>query len=196
MTPEIKKRIDQIRRGEVPEGYQKGKKAMFPIDWKCKPLSSFVSMSQGYTFSRDFQGKAEGDWNYFKVADIGLNANAKYLEKAINMVDNTVAKSIRATSFAMGYLLHTYFGYAVNTKNYLFPVVQKGAKNTINITNSGFLSNKLYLPMDQLEQLALAKIFSTADKEIYLLQQDLVQEKQKKKALMQLLLTGIVRVNV
>lgn len=40
----------------------------------------------------------------------------------------------------------------------------------------------------------LAKILSTADREIDLLRQDIEQEKQKKKALMQLLLTGIVRV--
>lgn len=101
----------------------------------------------------------------------------------------------RPMSFAMGYLLHTYFGYAINAKNYLFPVVQKGAKNTINITNSGFISNSLYLPMDPKEQSALAEVFIVADKEIRLLQQSLEQEKQKKKALMQLLLTGIVRVN-
>lgn len=99
-------------------------------------------------------------------------------------------------SFAMGYLLHTYFGYAINAKNYLLPVVQKGAKNTINITNSRFISNSLYLPMDPKEQSALAEVFTVADKEIRLLQQSLEQEKQKKKALMQLLLTGIVRVNV
>jgi type I restriction enzyme S subunit len=35
-----------------------------------------------------------------------------------------------------------------------------------------------------------------AGKEIDLLSQDIEQEKRKKKALMQLLLTGIVRVNV
>lgn len=44
------------------------------------------------------------------------------------------------------------------------------------------------------EQIAIANILSTQDKEIELLQQDLEQEKEKKKALMQLLLTGIVRV--
>ena len=44
------------------------------------------------------------------------------------------------------------------------------------------------------EQNAIAEIFSKADKEIELLKQDLEQEKLKKKALMQLLLTGIVRV--
>ena len=44
------------------------------------------------------------------------------------------------------------------------------------------------------EQDAIAEVLSTADHEINLLQQDIEQEKQKKKALMQLLLTGIVRV--
>ena len=44
------------------------------------------------------------------------------------------------------------------------------------------------------EQTAIAEVLSTADREIELLQQDIEQEKQKKKALMQLLLTGIVRV--
>ena len=44
------------------------------------------------------------------------------------------------------------------------------------------------------EQRAILKIILDADKEILLLQEDLDQEKQKKKALMQLLLTGIVRV--
>lgn len=44
------------------------------------------------------------------------------------------------------------------------------------------------------EQTAIAQVLSTADREISLLRQDIEQEKQKKKALMQLLLTGIVRV--
>ena len=44
------------------------------------------------------------------------------------------------------------------------------------------------------EQDAIAEVLSTADHEINLLQQDIEQEKQKKKALMQLLLTGILRV--
>ena len=44
------------------------------------------------------------------------------------------------------------------------------------------------------EQSAIAQVLSTADREISLLRQDIEQEKQKKKALMQLLLTGIVRV--
>lgn len=96
--------------------------------------------------------------------------------------------------FELGYILHTYFSYAVNCSNYLLPIIQKGAKNTINTSNDVFVSRPLYLPTDCEEQRALAEIFITADKEIALLCQDIEQEKQKKKALMQLLLTGIVRV--
>ena len=44
------------------------------------------------------------------------------------------------------------------------------------------------------EQKAIATILSTADKEVDILKQAIEQEKQKKKALMQLLLMGIVRV--
>lgn len=46
-----------------------------------------------------------------------------------------------------------------------------------------------------LEQTAIAEVLTAADREIDLLRQEIEQEKQKKKALMQLLLTGIVRVN-
>lgn len=44
------------------------------------------------------------------------------------------------------------------------------------------------------EQAAIAEVLSAADREIELLRQEIEQDKQKQKALMQLLLTGIVRV--
>lgn len=44
------------------------------------------------------------------------------------------------------------------------------------------------------EQRAIATVLSTVDREIELLSKDIKQEKKKKKAMMQLLLTGIVRV--
>ena len=62
-----------------------------------------------------------------------------------------------------------------------------------NLDLAALLNEKLEIPPID-EQGAIAKVLSTADAEIELLQKDLGQEKQKKKALMQLLLTGIVRV--
>lgn len=58
-----------------------------------------------------------------------------------------------------------------------------------------FLKFEIKLPSIE-EQKAISKILSLYDSEIELLKNDLDQEKQKKKALMQLLLTGIVRVEV
>ena len=58
-----------------------------------------------------------------------------------------------------------------------------------------FLKFEILLPQID-EQYAIAQVLSTADREISLLRQDIEQEKQKKKALMQLLLTGIVRVKI
>ena len=116
-----------------------------------------------------------------------------------NLLQETVAVSplygvFTPMTFGLGYFLHTYFQSAICAQNYLLPIVQKGAKNTINITNDTFISSKLYLPLDVEEQKAIADTFIAADREIDLLRQDIEQEKQKKKALMQLLLTGIVRV--
>ena len=72
---------------------------------------------------------------------------------------------------------------------------QEGARNhgLLNITVDDFFNSKLLLPPSE-EQTAIVQVLSTADWELDLLRQDIEQEKQKKKALMQLLLTGIVRV--
>lgn len=52
------------------------------------------------------------------------------------------------------------------------------------------------IPSDFIEQQAIANTLSASDKKTDLLEQDLQQWQQKKKSLMQLLLTGIVRVPV
>ena len=79
---------------------------------------------------------------------------------------------------------------------YVKGVANYGAwHDRISISDEDFFAMPIPLPPNE-EQAAIAKVLSTADRELDLLQQDIEQEKQKKKALMQLLLTGIVRVNV
>ena len=60
--------------------------------------------------------------------------------------------------------------------------------------NLDIISNYEVLLPSLPEQQAIASVLSSADEEISLLQRDLEQEKLKKKSLMQLLLTGLVRV--
>lgn len=100
------------------------------------------------------------------------------------------------SSYALGYILDAYFSYPINMNNYLRPIIQKGAKNTINITNKTFLSRSLFLPTDTSEQQAIADVLSTTDDEIDLLNKKLEALKEQKKGLMQQLLTGKIRVKV
>ena len=56
------------------------------------------------------------------------------------------------------------------------------------------MSMPIMLPISEKEQMAISKFMNTVDNELELFVDELIHEKQKKKALMQLLLTGIVRV--
>lgn len=90
-----------------------------------------------------------------------------------------------------------YFAYLFKMSEivFLFYRFSQGlVDDTRNLKYENFKEIKVCYPPDMKEQTAIAEVLSTADREIELLQQDIEQEKQKKKALMQLLLTGIVRV--
>lgn len=77
---------------------------------------------------------------------------------------------------------------------YVKEVANYGARHDrISISDGDFFDMPIPLPTKE-EQSYIAEVLSAADREIELLQQDIEQEKRKKKALMQLLLTGIVRV--
>lgn len=90
-----------------------------------------------------------------------------------------------------------YFAYLFKMPEiiFLFYRFSQGlVDDTRNLKYENFKKIKVFYPPDIEEQAAIAEVLSTADHEIDLLRQDIEQEKQKKKALMQLLLTGIVRV--
>ena len=93
-------------------------------------------------------------------------------------------------SFHLGVVINFYFSSPERTKNYLFPIVQKGAKNTIAITNKTFLSSKLHLPVDEASQKMIAEYVSAARDEIDMLKQLLKKYKTQKRGLMQKMFTG------
>lgn len=46
MTSEVKERIDQIRRGIVPEGYIKSKDGIYPGDWTSKEMGQWLQLME------------------------------------------------------------------------------------------------------------------------------------------------------
>ena len=61
-----------------------------------------------------------------------------------------------------------YFLNPLNTNNYLSPLIQKGAKNTINISNQRFLENRIPLPIDEMEVKLVSDSLSALDKKLML----------------------------
>ena len=80
----------------------------------------------------------------------------------------------------VGIILHFYFMQPSNTLNYLHPLIQKSAKNTINITNGRFLENTIPLPKKEDETKRLALTLTTIQSKI-ILEQDLLQSYLKQK---------------
>lgn len=89
-------------------------------------------------------------------------------------------------------IFHYFLYFCLKNNEYKIMNLRVGS-GLPNIQKISLLRFGVLLPPLE-EQKAIAEILSTQDKEIELLQKELEEEKQKKKALMQLLLTGIVRV--
>lgn len=97
---------------------------------------------------------------------------------------------------ALGVILDALFESPIAVRNYLHPLVQKGAKNTIAITNRRFLEGKLRLPMDQAEQSAIAEVVEVSQAELTAIEAEIEALTRQKRGLMQKLLTGEWRVAV
>nr|WP_298128106.1 restriction endonuclease subunit S [Brevundimonas sp.] len=96
----------------------------------------------------------------------------------------------------LGVILDALFESPIAVRNYLHPLVQKGAKNTIAITNRRFLEGKLHLPMDPHEQVAIANVVETSQTELAAIEAEIKLLTAQKRGLMQKLLTGEWRVKV
>ncbi len=96
---------------------------------------------------------------------------------------------------ALGTLLDAYFESTENLRMFLEPLAQKGAKNTINIKNSKFLSGQLTLPTNPHEQQKIADCIIPLDMQITAQVKKLEALKMYKKALMQGLFPSVAEVS-
>jgi len=63
----------------------------------------------------------------------------------------------------LGLMIEAYFESPNRSKDFLSPLCQKGAKNTLQITNTTFLSGRLPLPPQPAEQQKIAECLSSVD---------------------------------
>ena len=80
MTPEIKNLIEQIQRGEVPEGYKRTKVGIVPYEWSCAKMSDM--------FDRLNRKNKVGNTNVLTIsAQHGLISQEKFFNKSVASED-------------------------------------------------------------------------------------------------------------
>ena len=223
MNQTIKKRIEQIGRGEVPEGYKKTKVGVIPQEWEMARLSKYLRVnndknnalkySKEDVFSisgelgivnqiellgRSYAGASVAPYgivypNNIVYTKSPLKANPYGIIKA----NKTGKTGIVSTLYAIYHcsdntnssFVEHYFGLDLTLNNYLYPIVNIGAKHDMKISDENALKGYVAFP-SLAEQEKIAEILDTQDKLIALKEKRIAEKKQQKKYLMQQLLTG------
>ena len=164
------KKTDGIRKGN----WQKTELSEVLQERTEKNINGYtvcsVSVSQGVInqieyLGRSFAAKETSHYNVVKYGDIvytkSPTGDFPYGIVKRSYIKNAVAVSplygvYKPINDNIGVILHFYFMQPNNAFNYLHPLIQKGAKNTINITNTRFLENSIPLPKTEDEAVYIA----------------------------------------
>lgn len=187
----------------------------FSGEWDEKPLSHFlhehktksdgkcevhsVSVAKGVInqveyLGRSFAAADTSKYNLVKPDDIIYTKSPtgsfpygiiKQNKNPYNVIVSPLYAVYTPVTKYLGYILDSYFENPVNTNNYLSSLVQKGAKNTIQITNDTFVSKSMRLPSDANEQKKIAECLMALDDNITAATAKLEALKAHKKGLMQ-----------
>lgn len=187
----------------------------FTGEWQEKPLSHFlhehktksdgkcevhsVSVAKGVInqveyLGRSFAASDTSKYNLAKPGDIIYTKSptgafpygiVKQNKNPYNVIVSPLYAVYTPVNQYVGYILDSYFESSVNTNNYLSSLIQKGAKNTIQISNDTFVSKSMCLPSDPAEQQKIAECLETLDNLIAAESKKLESLKTHKKGLMQ-----------
>lgn len=188
-----------------------GKKRLkgFTGEWKNKSICDVFKITRGEVLATSFIRDEQDDEYLYPVYSsqtknnglLGYYNKALYQNAITWTTDGANAGSVafRKGKFFCTNVCGVLLDDKGNANECIAGILNSKTKYYVSYVGNPKLMNgtmgeiKINFPPIE-EQTAIANILTTADKEIELLQKDLEQEKQKKKALMQLLLTGIVRV--
>lgn len=174
------KKTDGIRKGN----WQKTELSEVLQERTEKNINGYtvcsVSVSQGVInqieyLGRSFAAKETSHYNVVKYGDIvytkSPTGDFPYGIVKRCYIKNAVAVSplygvYKPINDNIGVFLHFYFMQSNNAFNYLHPLIQKGAKNTINITNARFLENSIPLPKTEDEVVYIANALTSIQTKI------------------------------
>ena len=174
------KKTDGIRKGN----WQKTELSEVLKERTEKNINDYtvcsVSLSQGVInqieyLGRSFAAKETSHYNVVKYGDIvytkSPTGDFPYGIVKRSYIKNAVAVSplygvYKPINDNIGVILHFYFMQSNNAFNYLHPLIQKGAKNTINITNTRFLENSIPLPKTENEAVYIANALTSIQTKI------------------------------
>ena len=153
-----------------------------------------VSVSQGVVnqieyLGRSFAAKQTSHYNVVKYGDIvytkSPTGDFPYgIIKRSDIREDVAVSPLYGVYIpandSMGVILHFYFMQPYNAFNYLHPLIQKGAKNTINISNGRFLENSVPLPVSESEANAIAVMLKSIQAKIEI-EKKLLQSYAKEK---------------
>lgn len=142
-------------------------------------------------------------YNVFELGDIAFEGNKSKNFAHGRFVENTIGNGIVSHVFdvfkpIMPKYDLMFWKYAINNERLMGGILLRSTKASTMMTNlvaSDFLQEHFLVPRFE-EQKKIGDFFARLDNLITLHRRKLDEEQKKKKSLMQLLLTGIVRVEV
>lgn len=219
MTPEVKKRIDQIRHGIVPEDYRKTKAGIVPTDWSEYAIADCLerverpvevkademytqigirSHGKGLFYKEPVNGKSLGNKAVFWIEPDCFVLNIVFAwEQAIGKTTQAEVGMIGSHRFPMyrpvdGKIDIDYLISYLMTKrgkDILEAASPGGAGRNKTLGQDRFMKSKIVLPTPE-EQKQIAAILTTQDRVIELKEKLLVEKQRQKKYLVQQLITG------
>ena len=150
----------------------------------------FGVMNQIELLGRSYAGKSVNNYGILRQGEL-VYTKSPLKSKPFGIVkENTGETGIVSVLYAIyrakkGYWIpyfHYYFDPAWRLNAYLRPLINKGAKNTMNISDETALSGSIMVPKDIKEQQRIASYFRSLDKQISLQEKRLEKLKQIKAA--------------
>ncbi|HEO8608154.1 TPA: restriction endonuclease subunit S [Streptococcus suis] len=154
-----------------------------------------VSREQGTVNQIEYQGRsfASDDVSGYKIVKVGQMIYTKSPLKGApygifqTVTINGIVSPLYAVYNSSGRALASFVSLILKedaiATHYLSPLVTKGAKNTINVTDEGALEGKVKIPTLP-EQEVIGTFFSTLDQEIAQVEDKLASLKEMKKTLL------------